>query len=301
MVIEMRFCLALLALPLLSSTALAEVKVLASIKPLHSLVAQVMQGVGEPGLIVDGANSPHTYTLKPSQAHDLQNAEIIFWIGHELEPFLEKPISTLGDKAKAVAMIDDKNIRLLPQRTDHHHDDSEHDHEDGGDPHLWLSPTNAKAMIRAIAQTLDKADPMNAAAYAKNANTAVAKLDSLESELRSNLQNLNTEKYIVFHDAYQYFETSFSLAGGEAINIHPENPPGAKAITAMREDIASGKIKCVFSEPQFDSKLVDTITENLPVKTGVLDPLGASLPPGPQLYEELIRKLAQSFAGCLGH
>jgi zinc transport system substrate-binding protein len=319
----MRYAAAFAALLATTTIAHADVKVMASIKPVHSLVAQVMEGVGTPGLIVDGAGSPHTFSLRPDQAAALEQAQVIFWVGRELEAFLEKPIEALGSKSKAVSLMEAEGVTALPVRTvatfdahadheeegraegDHDHDEKkEAEHKDGHehgseDAHIWLAPDNAMALVKAIAATLSEADQANAKAYAANAEKAIAKVQALDDELKPLVEPAKGKGFIVFHDAYQYFEQHYGLAAAGAISINPENPPGAKAIAEIRERIAAGKVQCVFSEPQFDKKLVTVILEGSNTKSAVLDPLGANIEPGPELYEKLLRDLAGNLSTCL--
>ena len=290
---------------LFSVSAHAELKVIASIKPIQSLVASVMQGVGTPGLIVDGAGSPHTYSLRPSKAAELQDANVIFWVGKDLENFLVKPIETLGGNAKAISLLDAEGVIKLPPREgkgfDPHLLEGEPEHKAGAeiDPHIWLDPENAKAMVLNIAKVLSEADTAHAETFARNATATVAKIDVLENELAAQLAPLSTKGFIVFHDAYQYFERRFGLHATGAITINPENPPGAAGIAALKLRIAGGKAVCVFAEPQFDNKLVDVVIEGSSVKAAVLDPLGAALEPGPELYGTLLRELGNSLTDCL--
>jgi zinc transport system substrate-binding protein len=295
----MRLRLALTALLISSTLASAnELKVMASIKPIHSLVAQVMEGVGTPGLIIDGAGSPHTYTLKPAQAAELEQAQIIFWVGHDLEAFLEKPIESLGSRAKSVSLMVSKRVSTLPLREGATFETHEHD-DHGADAHIWLDPENAKAMLHAIAQSLADADSEHASVYRENAARASQQIHSLSTELAATLDPAKGKGFIVFHDAYQYLEKRFGLEAAGAIAINPENPPGAKAISEIRARIERDKIRCVFSEPQFDNKLVNIILEGSAAKPAVLDPLGTDIDPGPELYGKLMKSLAQNFAGCL--
>jgi zinc transport system substrate-binding protein len=300
----MRLALAAFALFAATSLASAEVKVMASIKPIHSLVAQVMEGVGTPGLIVDGSNSPHTYSLKPTDAAALEQAQMVFWVGHELEAFLEKPLEALGSKAKTISLMDAEGMSKKPPREgagfDSHAEEHEHNHgEEEVDAHIWLDPENAKAMLATIAKALAEADPANAKTYKSNATKAAAKMDALSADIKTTVKPVAGKDFIVFHDAYQYFETRFGLSASGAISINPENPPGAKAIKDLRKRVTDGKIVCVFSEPQFDKKLVDVIIEGSTVKSAVLDPLGADVDPGTELYETVLRNLARSLKGCL--
>ena len=318
---------ALLATTILTAsmtTAFADVRVVTSIKPVHSLVAAVMQGVRTPDLIVEGAGSPHTYALKPSQAKQLQEADLVFWMSHDLEAFLEKSIDGIATKAVSVPLMESRGLMTLGFREggafdDHGHDehddhdehdkDDDHDHEkhddhdehDHGevDPHVWLDPENAKAMVHEIEEALAKADPANAATYESNAEAVMAKLDSLVAEIDSELQPVKGRGYIVFHDAYQYFENRFGVSAIGSITVSPEVLPGAERISDLQEKVRSLDATCVFSEPQFEPKLVATVTENTNARTGVLDPLGAAIDKGPNLYFTLIRNMASSLKNCL--
>jgi zinc transport system substrate-binding protein len=277
--------------------ASADIKVVASIKPVHSLVAAVMEGVGTPALLLRGASSPHTYTLKPSDAGALSQADLIFWVGPELETFLEKPVSSLSSQAKSVSLITAQGVDTLPPRSGAGFTQDD-DHETV-DPHIWLSPENAKAMVARIAESLAHADPTHATIYKANAAKEAAKLSELENKLRQNLSPLGSKGFIVFHDAYQYFENSFGLEATGAIAIHPENPPSAAVLVKLRESIKSQSAVCVFAEPQFDPKLVDIIAEGTAAKTGTLDPIGANEAPGPDLYFNVLEALATSLVDCL--
>ena len=318
---------ALLATTILTAsmtTAFADVRVVTSIKPVHSLVAAVMQGAGTPDLIVEGAGSPHTYALKPSQAKQLQEADLVFWMSHDLEAFLEKSIDGIATKAVSVPLMESRGLMTLGFREggafdDHGHDehddhdehdkDDDHDHEkhddhdehDHGevDPHVWLDPENAKAMVHEIEEALAKADPANAATYESNAEAVMAKLDSLVAEIDSELQPVKGRGYIVFHDAYQYFENRFGVSAIGSITVSPEVLPGAERVSDLQEKVRSLDATCVFSEPQFEPKLVATVTENTNARTGVLDPLGAAIDKGPNLYFTLIRNMASSLKNCL--
>ena len=297
-----------------ASFAFADVKVVASIKPIHSLVASVMQGAGAPTLIVDGNASPHTYNMKPSDAAMLEEAQVIFWVGHQLEAFLEKPIETLGTKATAVSLLDEESVVKLPMRADenfalhdhgaekseHKHEEDEHHHDGDMDGHIWLDPENAKAILKVVAETLSKEDPSNAALYFANAEKTSSSIDALSSEIKATLAPVQGKGFLVFHDAYHYFENRFDIAASGALSINPENPPGAEAIQKLKDQISKGNIQCVFSEPQFDDKLTKLLLEGTTAKAAVLDPEGAQLQTGPELYFLLLRNMSQSLRNCLG-
>jgi zinc transport system substrate-binding protein len=277
-----------------------------------------MQGVGSPTVIIEGAGSPHTYSLKPSQAKQLQDADLVFWMGDELETFLEGPIQNIAKNAKSIKLIDSHGLKkikfreggMFEEHDDHDdHDDHGHDkhakddHDDHGhgefDPHVWLDPINAKAVVHEIEEALVKADPKNAKKYEANAVMMAGKLDQLVTELRVQLQPVQGKGFIVFHDAYQYFEQRFGVAAIGSITVSPEVMPGAERVKALREKIRDLRATCVFSEPQFEPKLVRTLVDGTGAQTGVLDPLGSSLTKGPDLYFELVREMARSLKECL--
>jgi zinc transport system substrate-binding protein len=328
----------LLATTLLASSSLAaraDVKIVASIKPVHSLVAAVMDGVGTPRLIVDGAGSPHTYALKPSQAKMLEEADVVFWIGHQLEAFLEKPLENIAAKASSVELIEAHDLIKLGFREGgafekHGHDDHgdeakadhDHDHEkkteaghDHGhehkdtveahdahgefDAHVWLDPQNAKAMVHEIEEALVKADPEHAQKYEANAKAVTEKLDQLIDEVTAKLEPVKDKGFIVFHDAYQHFENRFGVTAAGSITVSPEVMPGAERVAEIRAKVQELGAVCVFAEPQFEPKLISTVTEGTPARSGVIDPLGSSLEDGPELYFSMIRNMAQSIQTCL--
>ncbi|QDZ09365.1 zinc ABC transporter substrate-binding protein [Devosia ginsengisoli] len=312
---------ALLATALLTTTAMAAPSVVASIKPVHSLVASVMAGVGEPTLIVKGSASPHTYALKPSDAGALEAADIVFWTGHGMELFLADALDTLATGATVVELADSPGITLLPVREGgafeahshegegHDHEDHEgHDHEDHdhahdehgeGDMHFWLDPENAKLMVTQIATTLAEADPGNATIYQANAEAELVKLDELEAELAATLAPVADKPFIVFHDAYQYFEARFGLTLAGSVTVTPDVMPGAARIDELKAKVAELGATCVFAEPNFEPTIIAAITEGSAAKSGVLDPEGGALTEGVDLYPNLLRGLATNLADCL--
>ena len=315
------------------SYAEAEPKVVTSIKPLHSLISYVMDGVGSPNLLVDGSSSPHTFQLKPSHATMLQEADVVFWIGEDLESFLETPLDSIAVNARKITLMDSDQIELLKFREknvfeDHHdehegHDDhdeheghDDHDeheehadghdehegHDDHGhhhgefDIHFWLDPEIAKSIVKIASLELSKVDPANQATYQTNASNAVSELDKLINDTRTKINS--DAKYIVFHDAYQYFEQRFGIEVIGALTVNPEVLPGAKQLAEIREVIEHEKVNCLFSEPQFNPSIANTIAQDTGIKAAVLDPLGAELEPGKELYFQLINDMASSFESC---
>jgi zinc transport system substrate-binding protein len=236
--------------------------------------------------------------LKPSDAEKLQQAQVIFWIGHELEAFLEKPIQSLAQNATALALIETPGIKKLAVRESEHEEGHDHD-EHSVDAHIWLDPENAIVMLNEIEAALSKADPANAPNYAENASRAAMQLQDISKQIATALEHTRSKEFIVFHDAYQYFEARYNLKSSAAISIHPENPPGAKQIAAIRKTIIDRKVQCVFAEPQFDNKLISVVLEGTSAKTATLDPIGADLAKGPELYVELLLKLTNNFSDCM--
>ncbi|WP_265515977.1 zinc ABC transporter substrate-binding protein ZnuA [Nitratireductor luteus] len=321
--------------------------VIASIKPVHSIVSAIMQGAGEPALIVKGAASPHAYSMRPSEAASLESAKIVFWVGPELESFLEKPLETLGQGARIVELSHASGLTELKLREggpfeaheheageheheagkedhghedhaahedhdDHHeeagheehaevdHADEHHDHDHGEfDMHLWLDPENARAMANRIAGVLAESDPANSALYRRNLADYEARLDDLITETDERLASVRGKPFIVFHDAYQYYENRFDIPAAGSITVSPETIPGARRVGEIHDKVEELGAACVFSEPQFEPKLVEVVTEGTQARAGVLDPLGASLEDGPELYFELVDNMTASLVDCL--
>ena len=311
---KLPFILPILSLLTIFSPANADIKVVASIKPIHSLVSSLMDGVGTPDLIVDGYASPHAFAMKPSHAKMLQNADLIFWVGEGLENFLEKPLKSIAKKAEKIELMETKGLKKLEFRErnifeEHKHDehkehghkedkhDDHHEHAHGEyDPHIWLDPINAKAILSEMAEHLIEKDPNNASTYKSNLKKAHKALDNLTKKVKSELKkDFNS---IVFHDAYQYFEKRFGVNVLGAFTVNTDVLPGAEQLAKIREIIEHEKVTCVFSEPQFNPDIIKAVAKDTNIKTGVIDPLGATLNPGKDLYFDLIRNMYASFKSC---
>lgn len=323
----------------LAGAAMADApKVATDITPVHSLVARVMQGVGAPEVIVRPGASPHGYAMRPSEAAALESADLVFWVGEGLTPWLEGAIGSLAGDAHVIELLGAAGSRVLPYREgvtfaahedhaegeeghdDHGHEEEGHDdhgHEeeghddhageahdhghshDGADPHAWLDPANARAWLGLIAEELAEHDPANAKAYAANAEAAEAELAALSAEIAAQIAPVRDRPFLVFHDAYQYFETAFDLSASGAIALGDAADPGPARIAALRDMAQERGVICVFSETQFDPKLVETVFGDV-TGHGVLDPMGSQVAPGPALYPQLIRDMAASLVTCLG-
>jgi zinc transport system substrate-binding protein len=295
------------------------VKVVASVKPIHSLVAGVMKGVAEPSLLVKGAASPHSFNLRPSDARALNQADLVFWVGEDLETFLTKPIQSLAGKSHPVALMEESGLTLLPTREggawekheDHGHDDHAHEdhahedededeHEHGThDAHVWLDVGNARKMVATIAGKLSERDSANAARYQANAASLTERLTALDAEMKTTLAPVKDRPFVVFHDAYHYLEDRYGLNAVGAITVSPDQRPSAQRLSQLRSKISSLDAACVFAEPQFEPTLVATVVEKTAAKRGTLDPLGAALDDGPELYFTLMRGMAASLVSCL--
>jgi zinc transport system substrate-binding protein len=293
-----------------------------------------MDGIGKPELIVDGYASPHGFSMKPSHAKMLQNADLIFWIGEDLEGFLEKPLKSIAKKAEKIELIEIKGLNVLKFRErnifdEHDHDDhddhgkkeddhDDHDHDEHAkkeehddhddhdgheghahgeyDPHIWLDPMNAKVILNEMVEHLIENDPKNEAKYKSNLDKALKDIDKLTIEVMTDLSN--SVSSIVFHDAYQYFEKRFNVNILGAFTVNTDVMPGAEQLAEIREIIEHDKVACIFSEPQFNRDIINAVAKDMKIKTGVLDPLGATLDSGKDLYFKLIRNMSASFKGC---
>lgn len=284
----------------MGQAAEAAPRVAVSIKPIHSLVAGVMAGVAVPDLIVSGGASPHSYSLKPSDAANLNAAQVVIWVGPGFENFLAKPLATLASSAKVLALMDAPGVTRIAAGKRGAPDETATTEDADIDRHIWLDPVNAKAMVAAITTMLVQIDPGNAARYSTNAAAVATRLDGLDANIANTVAPVQTKPFVVYHDAYQYFTARYRLNAVGAVTVNPERAPGAKRVAALRERITALGAVCVFSEPEFEPKLMRTLVEGTHAKTGVLDPEGTALTAGPELYFTLMRNLAESLAACLG-
>ncbi len=325
-----------------AAPAAAAPKVVASVKPLHSLTAAVMQGVGSPDLLLEAGQSPHTYALTPSEAATLERADLVVWVGPALESFLVRPVRNIARPDASLPLIRLQGLRLLETREggswaahdhahgddhgddhghDHGHDEDAHSHDHGGhdhgnshdtadstiqgvpadrvDPHIWLDPVNAQRIVAALAARLAELDPANAAAYRANADAVTARIDALDADLARTLQPVQDVPYVVFHDAYHYFEDRYGMRAVGSITLSPDRQPGARRLVEIRGKIADLDARCVFREPQFAPDLVKTVVENTAASVATLDPLGVDHAAGPDAYLEMMRDLGASLRGCL--
>lgn len=297
-----RFHVLVLALMAAAPTGAEVPRVVVDIAPVHSIVARVMQGLGEPDLILPPGSTPHTAALRPSQARALQAADLLVWIGPELTPWLEKPVATLTGDADHLALLDaEATLRLVFRDTgeDDHDDEHDHDHH-GTDPHAWLDPQNGAIWLGLIADRLAGLDPANAGQYRTNAAAGQAELAALEQEIAATLAPVRDRPFVAFHDAYQYFEARFGLHLAGTIATGDAHDPGPARLVQLRDALGDADIACAFSEPQFNDGLLRTVLEGSDIPVAMLDPMGSALPQGPDLYPGLLRGMAQAIADCAG-
>ena len=290
-------------------------RVVTDIAPLHSLVSQVMQGAGEPEILIQADASPHDFQLRPSQAAHLAAADLIIWMGPALSPWLERSITTIASSAQSLVLMDKLEVeyrarprfsrqRAEPDRdhSDHsdHGGDHDHDHDhDGLDPHAWLDPQNASQWLTVIADALGAADPDNAGLYRRNALAAQSELSALDTRIARQLAPVQPLAYMVAHDAYQYFERRYGLHPKGAVSQSDAASPGAATLVAIRSQLEETAVRCIFLEPQMDPKQIRVITEGLDIEQGLLDPLGVGIPLGPQHYGMTLQGLADGYSRCL--
>ncbi len=299
-------------------SAAEQSEVMTTIAPLHSLVQGVMGDSGRAALLLEGTASPHDFQLKPSQMTLLQKAKIIFYISDNLEVFLLRALDALPASAQAVAMAEQDGMVLLPIREGgaweaHSHEGHSHEghshgeahshdhaHDHGhNDPHIWLDPQNAIAMVKAITKALSDVHPENRSLYKANAVALIGKIEASDAKAAARLKSVKAVPYIVFHDAYQYFEAHYGLTAVGSITLDPAQAGSAKRLSELREKASETAARCIFREPQFSSRLSSTVAENTNMKLGTLDPLGADLTPGADLYPALLDRLAVDLANCL--
>ena len=311
----------------LAAPAHAELQVVVTSKPIHALVASVMSGAGTPALLVDGPASPHTYSMKPSDAQRVHQADVFFRVSERLEPFTAKLVKSLPSTVRVTTLEDAPGLTLLERRSGgtfqaeghggakghggkkghgpekgHGH---EHTHEHGAesgrhDPHVWLDPGNAKAMVKEVAKVLAETAPEHSDTFKANATALSDKIDALALEMERELKPLAGKPFIVFHDAYQYLEKRFGLTAAGSITVSPDVQPSGKRLTELRRRVTKLGGLCVFAEPQFAPKMINAVVEGTRAKSGTLDPEGTALQAGPDLYFTLMRKLAADLKSCLG-
>lgn len=302
--------LLVLVLLLTSRVAIAEsLNVLVSITPFHGIVSELMAGVETPDLLLPASASPHSYQLKPSNMTSLQDARLIFWGGDFVEPFLTKPLKHCHPKQTCINLSHTPGLKLLSYRNaeleaththhheehTHHHEEHSHHHHNGTDPHYWLSPNNALVLATHITDELIKADPNHQAIYLNNLKQFKHRVTRLDEQLTHQLSSIKDKPFVVFHDAYQYFETHYGLSAVGAITLDPDIPPSAKHLKHLATTIKEQRALCLFAEPQFQPKIINTLQQATQIKVSTLDPLGKE----GQSYTELLDSISSALNDCM--
>lgn len=281
-------------------------RVVASIAPLSGIAAAVAGDRATVELLLPPSASPHLYQLRPGEARWLARADIVLWVGPQLEGPLARAITSLAGGAELLTAVELPGVRLLPLRTPHAHEEEEHgdeeaaDHGDGAvDPHLWLDPENAKVIARALADALVRRDPDGAQVYRAALAAFEARVDTLVAELRALLEPVRERPFLVAHDSFQYFERTFGLRGLGALVVAPELPAGARSFAELVRRARAAGVVCIFAEPQMDRRLVERVAAEVGAHIGELDPVGLGLEPGPDFWFALMRRNAEALVACL--
>lgn len=279
------------------SAAASPVRVVVSIRPVHALAAALLEGVGTPRLLVAGADSPHGYQLKPSERAALEAADVIFLLDPQFETFLTGALQDLPDSVRVQPLSRHPDIALLPMRGASRHADG-HRHA-ATDYHIWLNPRYAQAMAATMAVTLSERYPAYAGRVKENLAALTQRLQALDAELETVLAPVQARPFMLFHDGLQYLEVRYGLYSAGAVTLHPEQAPSARRVQDIRETLARAGVVCAFTEPQFPSRLMETVTEGTQVRSAELDYLGSSLTEGAALYPAMMRTLAATMRQCL--
>ncbi len=270
-------------------------EVLVSIKPLHSLISNITDGVNQTRLLLTQQQSPHHFQLLPSQKRLINKADIFFYSSDNIETFVPA-LKNTTNHLQFVQFTHIPKINTLGTRSFHSH--TKHNSIDI-DGHIWLSIDNARIISQYVTDILSKKSPEHAIQYNKNLDTLLLKLDKLKQENQFKLKKFKHIPYLVYHDAYQYFEVENKLTGARFITTDPENHPGIKRIRNLKTLINTENIQCIFYEPPDIPSLLNVITENRSVKLSALDPAGLQIPMGKQHYFQLLRQTATTLSYCL--
>ncbi len=287
------FAVVLFLLVPLESANTVTPKILVSLRPFHSLAANVMQGVATPTLLIDAKQSPHTFHLRPSDVELIYDADLVVWVGPELEFFL-KPL--LENRHNQLQILTIKDMKLLPLQADAHQ--LSHHKHGVTDPHLWLNPQNAKRFVTKLAAVLQQLDPEHFEQYAENAQRLTKQLDTLDSELQTKLKPYQDQPFLVFHDSLRYFANHYKLQGLRILTPNPEQPITVKQYTDSKRNIKTLGIKCLFKEAQFDPPIIKKLAKSTGISVGTLDPLGTTQGPADQSYFVMMRNLATELVTC---
>ena len=328
-----------IAAAILSFSAVASATIVTSIKPLGFIASAIANEVTDVDVLVPTGASPHDYNLKPSDAQKLKSAEMVVWIGEDVDLFLDKSIDDL-DYKKVLTIKDIAAIEPFLMKGEHHHhhgegDAHEHSHEghhhahEGHDHkhahgdhdhkhdhaheghehhhdddasinwHVWYSPDISKVVAQRIASKLVKQYPEKKALIEKNVAEFDRTLAETSVKIKAQLESVKDKGFYVFHDAYGYFNQAYGLNQTGYFTINPLVAPGAKTLAKIKEEIAEHKVSCLFAEPQFTPKVIESLSKATQVKVGRLDPMGDSVKAEGNPYAAFLRFTADSYSQCL--
>ncbi|HHQ4563379.1 zinc ABC transporter substrate-binding protein ZnuA [Aeromonas veronii] len=290
------------------------IEVLTTIKPLGFIAAAITDGVSEPKVLLPTGASPHDFSLRPSDIRNINSAGLVVWVGPELEGFMAKP---LANHPHALALTQVEGMPLFNYATQDSHDSHDHDdhdhaahghgdhdegheghHHEGVDPHIWLGPTQAKVIAKAIASELGKLDPANQARYDANLAAFDTKVDAKDKVIAGQMKAVNEKGYFVFHEAYGYWERHYGMSSKGHFTVSPERRPGAKTLVDIRKALEEKQASCIYAEPQFSPAVIESVARNTGAKVLLLDEVGEQVPLGPDGYPQFMQQLADAFAQC---
>ncbi|MBV7414129.1 zinc ABC transporter substrate-binding protein ZnuA [Aeromonas sp. sif2433] len=283
-------------------------EVLTTIKPLGFIAAAITDGVSEPKVLLPTGASPHDFALRPSDIRSINEAGLVVWVGPELEGFMAKPLAkhphvlTLT-RVEGMPLFDYSKQAGHEEPADEEHEGHDHDgheghHHEGVDPHIWLGPTQALVIARAMSETLSARDPGNAERYRANLLAFQAKVDAKDKVIAGQMKAVNQKGYFVFHEAYGYWERHYGMSSKGHFTVSPERRPGAKTLVEIRKALEEKQASCIYAEPQFSPAVIESVARNTGAKVLLLDEVGEQVPLGPDGYPQFMQQLADAFAQC---
>jgi len=286
-----------------------KLRVVTSIRPVAALVGAVMGDVGQPALLINDPAAAHHFTVKPSQARLLQDADLVFWIGPPMETALGTALAGLAPDVPAVPLIDSDGLTRYPLDVTDHDNGPKHSgktaqphhahHDHAVNPHIWLDPRNVVVLLHHVAGRLAAADPAHKATYQANARNAAAQIEATIATMRAEMARYRDSRFIVLHDAHTYFERFFDVRARAAITIDPDMAPGVARVTALRQMVATAKITCIFGEAGISDKWPQLVADGSNLSLVQLDPLGITIDDGPGFFPRLFRRYQMAYRDCL--
>ncbi|MDH1086146.1 zinc ABC transporter substrate-binding protein ZnuA [Pantoea brenneri] len=293
-----------------SLTFSAQANVVASLKPVGFIAAAIADGVTPVDVLLPDGASEHDYALRPSDAKRLKNADLVVWIGPEMEAFMAKSAAELPAK-KNLAIVDINGVKPLlisggededehtAEKSEQPDADAHHHHHGEFNMHLWMSPEIARKTAVAIHEKLLELMPQDKAKLDANLQQFEVTLADTDKRVNAQLAPVRNQGYFVFHDAYTYFEKHYGLSPTGHFTVNPEIQPGAQRLHQIRTQLVEQKAVCVFAEPQFRPAVIDAVARGTQVRKGTLDPLGTDISLAKDSYVKFLSQLSSQYASCL--